>query len=475
MTDDIRPRTTVKFGVQPSAGFAVQPGPGDAAELPRAEARPRFRDLVVQLLRHYVLQADRTADDEAAFDRWSRERFVDILRVVGAVFSALMLITWVGDLRFRGADQRIFDAFVIWRSVGIVMLLPMAFIHRLPVLRNHPMPVAMLVYLCVVTAIGYSMGRIGGLDSPWFYVLYATSWVTVIFPIRPVSRLLACVLTALAGVLGYFVPFPEHFRHPHVEVPLINLATFTIVAAMIGHVVHHLLRDNFFAHREAEAERARAERLLHATLPEPIARRLHAQKRPGPLGDRFEDVTVLFADIVGFTGMSQRVSAEVLVRFLNQLFTKFDRVAEQHGLEKIKTLGDGYVVAGGLPEPRADHAAAVAEMALDLIAIADAMTTPEGERVQLRIGIQSGPAVAGVIGVKKLTYDIWGDTVNTAARLESHGVPGRIQVGDAFYQRMRDRYHFESRGEIDVKGKGTLTAYFLVGRLRPSRPSGPIR
>jgi len=391
------------------------------------------------------------------------------------VFCALMVITWPGDLRFRGTDQRIFDAFVIWRTVTIVLMLPMTFVHRLPVLRRHPMPAGMIVYLGVVAAIGYSMGRIGGLDSPWFYVLYACAWVTVIFPIRPVPRIVACVLTALAGVLGYFLPFPDHFSHPHVEVPLINLATFTVVAALIGHVVHHLLRDNFFAHREAEVERSRAERLLHATLPEPIARRLQAQRRPGPIGDRFEDVTVMFADIVGFTGLSQRVSAEQLVRFLNTLFTRFDRVAEQHGLEKIKTLGDGYVVAGGLPEPRTDHASAVAEMALDLIAIADAMTTPEGQRVQLRIGIQSGPAVAGVIGVKKLTYDIWGDTVNTAARLESHGMPGRIQVGDTFFQKLRDRYHFESRGEIDVKGKGTLTAYFLVGRLRPSRPSGPIR
>jgi adenylate cyclase len=160
------------------------------------------------------------------------------------------------------------------------------------------------------------------------------------------------------------------------------------------------------------------------------------------------------------------VPPEQLVQFLNMVFTRFDRVAEQHGLEKIKTLGDGYVVVGGLPEPRADHAVAVAEMALDLMSIADAIVDPEGARVQLRIGIQTGPVVAGVIGVTKLTYDVWGDTVNTASRLESHGVPGRIQVGEACYHRLLGRYQLEPRGEIQLKGKGGLTAYFLTGRAR---------
>jgi class 3 adenylate cyclase len=450
---DSRPRQTLNFDV-----------PGAApAPLPVAQERPRFRDLVIRLLRHYVLQADRAPDQEAAFDAWSRERFVDIMRVYGVFLTVMIAVTWPGDLRFRGQDQAIFDAFVVWRTVGIALFVPTMFIHRLP-LRRYPALTSVSVCLVVVTVIGYSMGRIGGLDSPWFYVLYASAWPTVIFPIRPVARMASCYAIALAGTLGYFVPFPQHFGHPHVEVPLINLASFTLVAVLIGHVVHHLLRDSYFANREAEFERARAERLLHNTLPESIAVRL--QRRPGPVGDRFEEVTVLFADIVGFTGLSQRVPPEHLVQFLNNLFTRFDRVAETHGLEKIKTVGDGYVVVGGLPEPRADHAASVAEMALDLLAVADSIVDPEGNAVQLRIGMQTGPVVAGVIGVKKLTYDVWGDTVNTASRLESQGVPGRIQVGEACFQRLRDRYQLEPRGEIQLKGKGTLAAYFLVGRGR---------
>jgi class 3 adenylate cyclase len=449
---DSRPRRTVNFDV-PSL---------EAVELPYAQERPRFRDLVVRLLRHYVLQADRAADEEAAFDAWTKERFVDILRVYGVLFTAMILITWPGDLRFRGHDQAIFDAFVTWRTAGLVMFLPLIFIHRVAWLRRRPLATAMVVYLALVAVLGDAMSGIGTLDSPWFYALYGCAWGTVVFPIRPLARVLCCFGCALAGVVGYFVPHPEHLDHPYLAVPLINLASFTTVGVLIGHIVHHLLRDNFFAHRQADAERARAERLLHNMLPEPIAARL--QHRPGPVGDRFEDVTVLFADIVGFTGLSQRVAPEQLVRFLNELFTRFDRIAEVHGLEKIKTVGDGYLVVGGLPEPRPDHAVAVAEMALDLMTVAGAIVDPEGARVQLRIGIQTGPAIAGVIGMTKPTYDVWGDTVNTASRLESHGVPGRIQVGEACYERLRDRYRFEPRGTIDVKGKGELQAYFLLGR-----------
>jgi hypothetical protein len=290
---DSRPRQTLNFDV---------PGAAPAAPLPMAQERSRFRDLVVRMLRHYVLQADRSADEETAFDAWSRDRFVDILRVYGVFFTVMILITWPGDLRFRGQDQAIFDAFVVWRSIGIVMFLPLIFIHRIGVLRRHPALAGVGTYVALVVVMGYSMGRCGGLDSPWFYVLYASAWATVIFPIRPIARIVACFATAAAGLLGYFVPFPEHLGYPHVEVPLINLASFTAVAVLIGHVVHHLLRDNFFANREAELERARAERLLHNMLPESIAARL--QRRSGPLGDRFEDVTVLFADIVGFTGLS---------------------------------------------------------------------------------------------------------------------------------------------------------------------------
>src|SRR2546430_2840354 len=149
---------------------------------------------------------------------------------------------------------------------------------------------------------------------------------------------------------------------------------------------------------------------------------------------------------------------------LNNVCSAFDRLAERHGLEKIKTVGDAYMVVAGLPTPRADHAEAMAEMALDMQAEITRLAAERGREFQLRIGINTGPVVAGVIGLKKFAYDLWGDTVNVASRMESHGVPGRIQVTPDTYARLRDRYQFEERGRIAVKGKGEMTTYFLLRR-----------
>ena len=158
------------------------------------------------------------------------------------------------------------------------------------------------------------------------------------------------------------------------------------------------------------------------------------------------------------------------MQLLNDLFTAFDRLTARHGLEKIKTIGDAYMVAGGLPEPRPDHAQAVAEMALAMREEVGRHTDPSGQPLALRIGIDTGPAVAGVIGTTKFIYDLWGDTVNTASRMESHGVPGCIQVTDRTYRRLRDGYRFEHRGSILVKGKGELVTWFLLGRSDGSGP-----
>jgi adenylate cyclase len=165
------------------------------------------------------------------------------------------------------------------------------------------------------------------------------------------------------------------------------------------------------------------------------------------------DATVLFADIVDFTRRSQRISPMQVVATLNELFSVFDRLARRHGLEKIKTIGDAYMVAGGLPEPRPDHAEAMAEMALAMQTEVARRTDPSGQPLQVRIGIDTGPVEAGVIGTSKYSYDLWGDTVNTASRMESHGIPGCIQVTTRTYRRLRDGYRFQQRGPIPVRGR----------------------
>ena len=223
-------------------------------------------------------------------------------------------------------------------------------------------------------------------------------------------------------------------------------------------------------HRLLEAEQARSERLLLNILPAPIADQL----RDGAptIAESQPDVTVLFADIVGFTPLGEHLGPQALVDLLNEVFVVFDDLAEAAGIEKIKTIGDAYMVVGGLPTPRADHLTAVLELAIAMCAAISDVRTPHGEPLQLRIGIDAGPVVAGVIGRRKFSYDVWGDTVNTASRMESHGVRGRIQVTERVARAAWARFDFEPRRSVEIKGKGTMTTFLLVG-ARPSSP--PMR
>ena len=218
------------------------------------------------------------------------------------------------------------------------------------------------------------------------------------------------------------------------------------------------------------AEQKVSERLLLNVLPKSIAERLKGRREAisesftEVIADSFAEATVLFADIVEFTKFSEGVSAATVVDVLNDIFTRFDVIADKYGLEKIKTIGDAYMVAAGLPVPVADHTTRVAHMALDMLEAIDQFNEHSGYKLRIRIGIDTGAVAAGVIGKRKFLYDLWGDVVNTASRMESHGVPGRIQVTDAARQRLSERFLFEERGTIDVKGKGEMHTWFLNGR-----------
>ena len=211
-----------------------------------------------------------------------------------------------------------------------------------------------------------------------------------------------------------------------------------------------------------QAERQRSERLLLNILPKPIADRLKLGEEI--IADSFAEVTVLFADIVNFTPLSIHMSPAEMIVLLNDIFSTFDDLAARSGLEKIKTIGDAYMVVGGLPTPRPDHAEAIADIALEMKKSIAQFNIEHGEPLSIRIGINTGPVIAGIIGTKKFSYDLWGDTVNTASRMESHGLVGHIQVTAATYERLRDKYLFEERGTIQVKGKGEMTTYLLTGR-----------
>jgi guanylate cyclase len=240
---------------------------------------------------------------------------------------------------------------------------------------------------------------------------------------------------------------------------VLNVMGVTVSAyAMLGYFVEQ--REK--ARAALEAEQQRSERLLLNVLPEPIAQRLKANT--GVIAEHYDSVTVLFADLVGFTERAEVIPPDELVALLDRIFSAFDRHVDAEGVEKIKTIGDSYMAAGGLPEPKPDHLAAVVRVGLAMRKEIAAMAAEPGcQWLAVRIGIDSGPAVAGVIGRRKFIYDLWGDTVNTASRMESHGLPGQIQVTERVAARLGPEFAVRPRGMIDVKGKGLMPAYLLDG------------
>jgi adenylate cyclase len=218
------------------------------------------------------------------------------------------------------------------------------------------------------------------------------------------------------------------------------------------------------------AEQKLSERLLRNVLPHAIAERLKSRSEIAAddfseiIADTFPEVTVLFADIVEFTKFSAGLSPVVLVDVLNEIFTRFDGIADARGLEKIKTIGDAYMAAAGLPVPVADHSARAAHMALDMIEVMERFNEESSYKLKVRIGISTGAAVAGVIGKRKFLYDLWGDVVNTASRMESHGVSGRIQLPDSTRRQLGSAFTLEERGAIEVKGQGAMNTWFLNSR-----------
>jgi class 3 adenylate cyclase len=321
------------------------------------------------------------------------------------------------------------------------------------VLVRRRWPVAVLLASAATMQVYYLLNYEGLRPAVPLAVALATAWATG----HPGWSL---------AVAGWFAGAPLLFRTLVDPEPLRRVLNDSVPDVVLFAAVL-LLGEAVRTRRALALEQERSERLLLNVLPAPIAARL--KQTEGVIADGFSEVTVLFADLVDFTRRSHRIAPEQVVATLNGLFTAFDQLAQQRGLEKIKTVGDAYMVAGGLPDPRPDHAEAVAEMAL---AMRDEVTRhpdPGGQPLAVRIGIDTGPVVAGVIGTTKFSYDLWGDTVNTASRMESSGVPGCIQVTARTYQRLKDSYRLKRRGPIPVKGKGDIITFFLVGQAKTER------
>ncbi|MER9298756.1 adenylate/guanylate cyclase domain-containing protein [Mesorhizobium sp. M0621] len=340
---------------------------------------------------------------------------------------------------------------------------------------------AAVAYLLVLVFVFTTLlALLGGRASGPHYFLLAAGAVVPIF-VGSRRPYLTVAIAALAATVFLVVEFTmpslvyshlewlPQIRNPFVESLDIDLDDKVFILSMFA-LEAILAGSTFTATRVAEnaeaaleREHARSEALLQMLLPRPIAARLK-ETPSGIIADDFESVTILFADVVNFTPRASTRRPEEVVRFLDRIFGEFDALAEKHGLEKIKTIGDCYMVAGGMPVSGGDHTSAIADMALGMIEVSQKLASEFGEDVSVRIGFHSGPAVAGVIGRRKPFYDVWGDTINVAARMESSGLPGRIQITPEVKEILGKQYRFEERGMVDVKGKGPMLLYFLNGR-----------
>lgn len=385
-------------------------------------------------------------------------RRLALINVV-AVASAILSLSYVAFYVF-------YDPAGLWLPITLISLNTALFICT-PLLHRFGDMTATFYFLTVwlagITVLSILNGRDTGVH---FYFLPGAAGMLLF--LGPHRLRLATALAVIPLALFFFVDYTqlEPVSIIRFDATLIALNYFAAISGsyfLIFIMLLYAFNETRRAEDALEREHERSERLLGNLLPESIALRLKDQPDE-IIADDLGEITIAFADIVDFTPRAQRLSPPQLVAFLNRVFTEFDILAEKHGLEKIKTIGDAYMVAAGMPDPRPDHAQAVAEMALDMLEVTTRLSGEIGEEISVRIGLHTGQAVAGVIGTRKFFYDVWGDTVNTASRMESLGEPGRIQVTPEARAALADIYSFEPRGEIEVKGKGLMQTWWLTGR-----------
>jgi adenylate cyclase len=379
-------------------------------------------------------------------------RVLTVTTRIGAVISI-----------FFGIEGLVVGQDVVW--IATVNLFSGVFFLLTPLLYKFGELVAPLVFYFVayatITVVCWHLGT--GSGMPFYYLVAATLMVLILGVDHIVlASVLAAFGAASVVALEIFVPYNTGLQ-PDWALRSGFVLTVISAFAMVVAVAWYALRETRRARLAMEAEYERSERLLTNILPATIAQRLKDPSR-NIIADKYDDASILFADIAGYTKRASDTTPTDLVRFLDRLYTDMDALVDRHGLEKVKTSGDSYMVVSGVPVPRDDHLEALACLALDMAdAVAD-LKDPQGREVPLRIGLAAGPVVAGVVGARKFFYDVWGDAVNVAARMETTDVEGRIQVPQNVYERLNHAFLLEDRGEVDVKGKGVMHTWYLVGR-----------
>lgn len=391
-----------------------------------------------------------------------RERLQQDLLVTSSTIIAMLGLLWGLIYVYIGAvDAGIIP--ILYAAVSFASIGYYALTGRYHLFRFSQLLITLIFPALLMLVLG------GFVNSSGVILWSLTSPVgALLFDSRRKAALWFVAFTALVigtglagtGIIGPF--FPE----PH-ALPL-NLINMFFIMNAIGPSVVVFLLLTYFATRRDEtqdllvAEQAKSDVLLLNILPQSIARRLKDGQHN--IAECIDSASILFADIAGFTPLSADLGVERVVELLNDLHTGFDDIMERYKLEKIRTIGDGYMAASGVPTPRADHAHALADAALEMMAFTRELSTHYELPIRLRVGINSGTIMAGVIGRRKFSYDVWGDPVNVASRMESHGVAGAIQIAERTYELLKNDFVLEPRGTIEIKGKGEMRTWFLVGR-----------
>lgn len=370
---------------------------------------------------------------------------------VVAILGVLLMAAWVLPNGLSGSIP-----LAVWAAGWSLAFAPVLWLNA----RGWPTAASLLVVVVANAMVLWALWIFGAAAGVVAYSPVLAASAYLFFP--PRKRPLAHVSAVLAATFAVLViAFPQWWPTRVVLLPLNVLAPLNEALGLLSLIVVATAFARAVARTERGLveERARADRLLLNVLPASVAERLKAAPEQR-IADRHDEVSILFADIVGFTQLAGQRSAHDLVEMLNDLFSAFDAICEREGAERIKTMGDGYMAVCGLPEPRADHAEVIARVAQ---AICRYMRSEQVEAsLQVRVGIHTGPVVAGVIGRSRFHYDLWGDTVNLASRMESSGIPGRVQLSEAMWQRIGETMACEARGPIAIKGKGELSTWLLV-------------
>lgn len=377
------------------------------------------------------------------------QRRLKILNMIAALI-AVATLQYAIHLAMSDFETMKPVVFINLAIVAVVLLVPLA--HRINDMAGGLLIVG--AELIALIAFGSFFGRSGGTQVQ--YIVFAAAPFVVFGPKR-LKLVLAIVFAAFVLHLVVWFRMAEPLIGPPVDQHVVDelyfqgaVTTFVLIAASV-----------YYAFSLVERAKAETDAVLRNILPDAIVERLKA-KPDEPIADGFAEASILFADISGFVAMARQLGPEKTVAFLNKLVAKFDALAERHGVEKIKTIGDAYMIASGVPNPRPDHAHALARMALDMVETTQGVARDTGIALNMRIGMAGGPIMAGVIGTKKFTYDVWGDAVNLASRLEGASRPGRILVCPLCYEALKNDFDFETRGPLEIKGVGAQEAWFLV-------------